>query len=56
MRKTQNTAQEAQNPEESRNARDFDFAQLKEMNASKLAQIARELGVSNATGARKQDA
>jgi transcription termination factor Rho len=55
MRKTQNSAQESQNPQESRGARDFGFAQLKEMNATRLAQIARELGVSSATGIRKQE-
>jgi transcription termination factor Rho len=53
MRKTQNTAQESQ--QESRNSRDFDFAQLKEMNATNLAQIARDLNVPNATGLRKQE-
>jgi transcription termination factor Rho len=47
--------QEAQNPQESRSPRDFDFAQLKEMNATKLAQIAREMDVSGATGMRKQE-
>ncbi len=55
MRKTQNSAQEAQNPQESRNSRDFDFAQLKEMSAAKLAQIARGMDVSGATGMRKQE-
>src|SRR5882672_3528627 len=55
MRKTQNSAQESQNPQESRFSRDFDFAQLKEMNATKMAQIARELDVSKATGMRKQE-
>jgi transcription termination factor Rho len=55
MRKTQNSAQEAQGPQESRNARDFDFAQLKEMSATKLAQIAREMDVAGATGMRKQE-
>ncbi|HZF40299.1 MAG TPA: transcription termination factor Rho [Blastocatellia bacterium] len=55
MRKTQNSAQESQNPQESRFSRDFDFAQLKEMNATKMAQIARELDVSSATGMRKQE-
>src|SRR5262245_38972940 len=55
MRKTQNSAQESQNPQESRGARDIGFAQLKEMNATRLAQIARELGVSSATGMRKQE-
>ncbi|MBO0726189.1 MAG: transcription termination factor Rho [Blastocatellia bacterium] len=55
MRKTQNSAQESQTPQESRPARDFDLAQLKEMNATNLAQIARNLDVSNATGMRKQE-
>ncbi|HEY7180566.1 MAG TPA: transcription termination factor Rho [Blastocatellia bacterium] len=55
MRKTQNSAQESQTPQESRPARDFDFAQLKEMNATSLAQIARNLDVSSATGMRKQE-
>jgi transcription termination factor Rho len=49
MRKTQNSAQE------SKVSRDFDFAQLKEMSATNLAQIAREMDVSNATGMRKQE-
>jgi transcription termination factor Rho len=49
MRKTQNSAQE------SKVSRDFDFAQLKEMSATNLAQIAREMEVSNATGMRKQE-
>jgi transcription termination factor Rho len=55
MLKTQNSAQESQNPQESRNAHDFDFAQLKEMSATKLAQIARELKIQGATGMRKQE-
>jgi len=55
MRKTQNSAQESRSTQESRSARDFDFAQLEEMNATKLAQIARELDVSSATGMRKQE-
>src|SRR5262249_5376387 len=55
MRKTQNSAQESQPLQESRPFRDFDFARLKEMNAPKLAQIARELGVSSAAGMRKQE-
>jgi len=55
MRKTQNSAQESQSAQESRGARDFDFAQLEEMNATKLAQIARGLDVSSATGMRKQE-
>jgi transcription termination factor Rho len=55
MQKTQNSAQEAQNPQESRFPRDFDFAQLKEMNAARLAQIAREMEVPGATGMRKQE-
>jgi transcription termination factor Rho len=53
MRKTQNTAQEPR--QESRSSRDFDFAQLNEMNATNLAQIARDLHVTNATGLRKQE-
>jgi transcription termination factor Rho len=55
MRKTKNSAQEAQNLQESGNARDYDFAQLNEMNATKLAQIARGLEISGATGRRKQE-
>src|SRR5688572_23225393 len=55
MRKTHNSAQESQNPQESRGARDFDFARLKEMSATKLAQAAREFDVSSATGMRKQE-
>jgi len=47
--------QESQNPQESRNSLAFDFAQLKEMNATRLAQIAREMNVTGATGMRKQD-
>ena len=38
-----------------RGARDFDFARLKEMSATKLAQTAREFDVSSATGMRKQE-
>ena len=53
MRKTQNPAQESQ--QESRISRDFEFAQLKEMSATNLAQIARGLNVPNATGLRKQE-
>ncbi len=37
------------------NPSDFDFAQLKELSATKLAQIARDLEVSGATGMRKQE-
>src|SRR5262245_34737422 len=55
MRKTQNSTQEAQNPQESRTPRDFDFAQLNEMSATKLGQIGRELEISGATGMRKQE-
>jgi transcription termination factor Rho len=55
MRKTQNSTEESQNPQESRNSRASDFAQLKEMNATRLAQIARETGVPGATGMRKQE-
>jgi transcription termination factor Rho len=55
MRKTQSPAQESQAPQESRRSRDFDFARLKEMNATNLAQIARELDIPNATGLRKQE-
>jgi transcription termination factor Rho len=55
MRKTQNSAREPQNPQESRGSRAFDFAQLKETNATRLAQIARELDVPGATGMRKQE-
>jgi len=55
MRKTHNSAQEPQNPQESGGARDFDFARLKEMSATKLAQAAREFDVSSATGMRKQE-
>lgn len=53
MRKTQNSARESQ--KESRNSPDFDLAQLKEMNATNLAQIARDVNVPNATGLRKQE-
>jgi transcription termination factor Rho len=49
MRKTQKA------PQESKVSSDFDFARLKEMSATSLAQIARELDVSNATGMRKQE-
>jgi transcription termination factor Rho len=49
MRKTQKALKE------SKVSSDFDFAQLKEMSATNLAQIARELDVSNATGMRKQE-
>src|SRR5262245_55831863 len=49
MRKTQNSAQE------SKPSRDLDFAQLKEMNVTNLARIARELDVPNVTEIRKQD-
>jgi transcription termination factor Rho len=49
MRKTQKALQE------SKVSSDFDFAQLKDMSATNLAQIARELNVSNATGMRKQE-
>jgi transcription termination factor Rho len=49
MRKTQKA------PQESKVSSDFGFAQLKEMSATNLAQIARELDVSNATGMRKQE-
>ncbi|HEU0179272.1 MAG TPA: transcription termination factor Rho [Blastocatellia bacterium] len=55
MRKTQNSAQESLNLQESRASRAFDFAELKEMNAANLAQIAREMDVSSATGMRKQE-
>src|SRR6266542_2759760 len=55
MRKTQNSTEESQNPQESRNSRASDFAQLKEMSATKLTQIAREMDVPGATGMRKQE-
>src|SRR5262247_3383801 len=55
MRKTQNSTEESQNPQESRNSRASDFAQLKEMSATKLAQIVREMDVPGATGMRKQE-
>ncbi|MBO0860077.1 MAG: transcription termination factor Rho [Chloracidobacterium sp.] len=55
MRKIQNTGRESQIPQESRQARDFDFAQLKEINHTDLAQIASDLDVSSATGMRKQE-
>src|SRR5215813_4809885 len=55
MRKTQNSMEEPQNPQESRNSRASDFAQLKEMSATKLTQIAREMEVPGATGMRKQE-
>src|SRR5215831_17560586 len=55
MRKTQNSMEESQSPQELRSARASDFAQLKEMNATRLAQIAREMGVPGATGMRKQE-
>src|SRR5215468_3624637 len=55
MRKTQNSTEESQSPQESRNSRASDFAQLKDMNATRLAQIAREMGVPGATGMRKQE-
>src|SRR5262245_8681883 len=55
MRKTQNSAQEPQNPQESRGARDSDFARLKEMSGARLTQIAREMDVPGATGMRKQE-
>src|SRR5215468_8840690 len=55
MRKTQNSTEESQSPQELRSARASDFAQLKEMNATRLAQIAREMGVPGATGMRKQE-
>ncbi|HKC88626.1 MAG TPA: transcription termination factor Rho [Blastocatellia bacterium] len=47
--------EESQSPQELRSARASDFAQLKEMNATRLAQIAREMGVPGATGMRKQE-
>src|SRR6266508_3384258 len=50
MRKTQNSTEESQNPQESRNSRASDFAQLKEMSATKLTQIAREMDVPGAAG------
>src|SRR6266511_1887861 len=55
MRKTQNSTEESQNPQESRNSRASDFAQLKEMSATKLTQIAREMDVPGATEMRKQE-
>src|SRR5262252_4273277 len=55
MRKTQNSMEESQSPQELRGARASDFAQLKEVNATRLAQIAREMGVPGATGMRKQE-
>jgi len=55
MRKSQNSTEESQNPQESRDSRASDFAQLKEMSATKLTQIAREMDVPGATGMRKQE-
>jgi transcription termination factor Rho len=55
MRKTQNPTKESQPPQESKLSRSLDFARLKEMNVINLAQIARELDVSNATEMRKQE-
>jgi transcription termination factor Rho len=55
MRKTQTPDQESQPPQKSGRSRNLDFARLKEMNSTNLAQTVRELDIPNAAEMSKQE-